>query len=278
MYLGVPAGPARKRPLVVVLHGCGQTAEGFDRGSGWSRLADSSDFLVLYPEQQRANNANTCFSWFSPGDTQRGSGEVASISQMVDHAVAEFGADPAQVFVCGLSAGGAMAAALLATYPDVFKAGAIIAGLPYGTAATVSDAFDAMSKGRIRDAKQWGDRVRAAADHSDSRLSVAIWYGTADTVVKPINAGELVKQWTNVLDVGSQTPAEDQVGSATRRRWFDAAGEACVAEYCLEGFPHAAPVAETAPPYPFFLPAGLSSTHQIAEDFGLLGASRSSLI
>lgn len=80
----VPAGLAEGAPLVVVLHGCTQTAAGYDLGSGWSTLADHCGVALLFPEQQRANNPNLCFNWFLPGDTRRNSGEALSIRQMIE--------------------------------------------------------------------------------------------------------------------------------------------------------------------------------------------------
>ena len=103
-------------PLVVVLHGCTQTAGGFDTGTGWSTLAERHQFALLMPEQRRANNPNLCFNWFEPSDITRGSGEVASIRSMVSEMVSRHRLDAGRVFVTGLSAGGAMTAALLATY------------------------------------------------------------------------------------------------------------------------------------------------------------------
>ena len=85
----MPPSLAASAALVVVLHGCTQDASGYDHGSGWSRLADEQGFVLLYPEQQRGNNANLCFNWFNPGDTQRDAGEALSIRQMVAMMVAE---------------------------------------------------------------------------------------------------------------------------------------------------------------------------------------------
>jgi poly(hydroxyalkanoate) depolymerase family esterase len=276
-----PDGGARRRPLVVVLHGCTQTAESYDASSGWSELADRHDFLVLFPEQKRGNNHQSCFSWFEPGDTQRGRGEVESIRQMISTAIERFGADRRRVFICGLSAGGAMAGAMLATHPELFRGGAILAGLPYGAASNMSEAYEAMSSGRIKDAKTWGDLVRSASANAADAPNVArwptvaIWHGTADRVVKPINAGELVKQWTNVHRIGATVPAEDKVGNVVRRTWRDDRSRVCVTEYSVPGLGHGAPVAHVDPPGPFFIPAGISSTWQIARDWGLTARSKS---
>lgn len=269
MRLFVPTGPARERPLVVVLHGCAQTAESYDLASGWTRLAAQHDFMVLYPEQQRRNNQQNCFSWFEAADTRRGAGEVESISQMVDFAVATAQADPERTFVCGLSAGGAMAGAMLASYPEMFRAGAIIAGLPYGSAMSSSEAYEAMSPGKVKDAKVWGDFVRAASPQRGNWPSVAVWHGTADSVVRPINAGEIIKQWTNVHGIGTEIPAEDNIGRVTRRVWTNDKKRACVTEYSIPGIGHGTPIEADDPPAPFFIPAGISSTWHIANDWGL---------
>ncbi len=140
----VPADLPPNAPLVVALHGCTQTAGDYDNGSGWSQLADQQGFAVLYPEQQRTNNPNLCFNWFAPEDIRRGSGEALSIRQMVEAIVAREGLDRTRVFVTGLSAGGAMTSVMLATYPEVFAGGGIIAGLAYGVASTIPEAFDRM--------------------------------------------------------------------------------------------------------------------------------------
>ena len=165
MILGVPPSDpgAKPRPLVVALHGCTQTAAGYARGAGWADLAIARDFILLLPEQRASNNRQTCFSWFEPGDTRRGDGEVESIRGMIAAAIAEHGADPRRVYVTGLSAGGAMTGAMLAAYPELFAGGAIIAGLPYGSASGVGEAFEAMYTGRIKEARAWGDLVRAAS-------------------------------------------------------------------------------------------------------------------
>ena len=266
---------APSKPLVVALHGCTQTAAGFAEGSGWRRLAEANGFALLLPEQRAINNRKTCFSWFEPRDIRRGDGEVESIRQMIQHATAACRSDARRVFVTGLSAGGAMSCALLATHPELFCGGAIVAGLPYGAASSAAEAFDCMFVGRTREPRLWGDAVRVAAPSPARWPTVAIWQGAADSVVKPINAGELVKQWTNVHGVSSQVPLEDDLGTTTRRMWRDEAKRPCVIEYSVPGLGHGMPVDEDAPPAPFFLPAGIDAAEQIASDFGITRAHRS---
>ena len=115
----VPEGLKGPAPLVVVLHGCTQDAAVYDHGSGWSEMADRHGFILLFPEQQRANNPLLCFNWFSPGDTTRGMGEAASIRAMIDAVGKAHEVDPARVFVTGLSAGGAMASVMRYLTPIV---------------------------------------------------------------------------------------------------------------------------------------------------------------
>src|SRR5215217_1918688 len=146
MYRHVPTGVPANAPLVVVLHGCTQNATGME-ASGWTAAANVYKFYVVYPQQSSGNNATSCFNWFEPGDIARGSGEALSIKQMVDAMKAAYSIDASRVYVVGFSAGGYMAPALLATYPDVFSAGAINAGGPYKCATTMNAAFSCMSPG-----------------------------------------------------------------------------------------------------------------------------------
>ena len=163
MFEYVPADP--QPALVVVLHGCTQTAASYDFGAGWSTLADRHGFVLLLPEQQRANNARNCFNWFRAGDIERGRGEAMSIRNMVEKMIVNHAIDRRRVFVTGLSAGGAMTSVMLATYPDAFAAGAIIAGLPYGTATNVNEAFGSMGQVRARSGRLGGAAAAGRRRH-----------------------------------------------------------------------------------------------------------------
>ena len=274
MFAYAPRQPRPDPALVVALHGCLQSALIYDHGSGWSELAHQHGFIVIYPEQQPANNPKNCFSWFLPGDIARGSGEALSIRQMVDKAVLEFGIDRARIFVTGLSAGGAMASVMLATYPEVFAGGAMIAGLPYGSASSVQEAFEAMFNGhRAPSARALGDRVRAASDHRGRWPSISVWHGSADTIVKPSNAAHIISQWLNVHGMPQRPSAEEQIGPHTRKVWNDEAGQTRIESFTVAGIAHGVPLATSGDscgvPGPFFLDAGLSSTHHIARFWGL---------
>src|SRR5689334_13488777 len=243
MFTYVPKRLHADPALVIVLHGCTQTAAGYDHGTGWSVLADRLGFVVLLPEQRRANNPNTCFNWFSPEHTTRDRGEALSIREMIEHAVLEHGVDRSRIYVTGLSAGGAMTSVMLATYPEVFAGGAIIAGLPYGSAGNVQEAFDAMFQATPRPARAWGDRVRAASRHRGRWPKVSVWHGGADTTVKPANADEIVKQWAELHGLG-EAPAVQTIADGHRHRvWRDAAGEDVIELHTIAGMAHGVPIA-----------------------------------
>ncbi len=271
-----PERMATAPPLVVVLHGCGQSAGEFDRGTGWTRLADDHGFVVVFPQQQPSNNPKNCFSWFVPGDIKRDQGEAHSIHQMVEHAIATYGADRGRVFVTGLSAGGAMASVMLATYPDVYAGGAIIAGLPYGCAGSVQEALEAMFSEQITAAHDLGNRVRAASGHRGPWPRISVWHGSADPIVKPSNAEQIIRQWANLHGLAGGATRTEKIGGHTRREWTDADGTTVIEAFSIAGMAHGVPIDASlqAQGYgatgPFFLDAGLSSTHHIARSWGLL--------
>ena len=271
----VPAELPPGAPLIVVLHGCTQTADAYDRGSGWSTLADRFGFAVLYPEQQRANNPNLCFNWFAPADTQRGGGEAESVREMVVAAVVRHQLDASRVFVTGLSAGGAMTSVMLATHPELFAGGAIIAGLPYGTATGVPEALQRM-RGQGHDRATLSMKVLAASSHRRSWPTVSVWHGTADATVDAVNAAMIVDQWRGVHGVNAPDVI-DRVDGQVHRAWHDAQGRAIIEEYSIAGLGHGTPIATSGDeacgtPGPHMLEAGISSTYRVAAAWGIVPA------
>jgi poly(hydroxyalkanoate) depolymerase family esterase len=274
----IPSDLPRGAPLVVVLHGCTQTAAGYDRGSGWSRLADRHGFAVLFPEQQRANNANLCFNWFVPGDIRRGGGEALSIRQMVARMVEAHGIDPKRIFITGLSAGGAMTSVMLATYPEVFAGGAIIAGLPYGVAASLPQALDAMrGHGQASDSRLAG-LVRKASKHVGPWPTLSVWHGDADHTVAASNADAVLGQWRTLHGVAETPTRTDRIAGHRHRVWCDAGGRVLIEDYRIAGMGHGTPLNASAPGSdeiagPHMLDVGLSSTLQVAASWGLVSSA-----
>lgn len=266
MFSYVPPGLKKGAPLVVLLHGCGQTAGGYDFGTGWSGLAAQSGFAVLAVEQKALNNPNTCFNWFNPEDTRRGEGEAASIASMIATMLRDYPLDPARVFITGLSAGGAMTAVMLASYPELFAGGAIIAGLPFGAAANVRDALDAMRSAPLRTPQDWGALVRKASPHTGPWPKISIWHGALDTTVNINNAQASVAQWADVHGIALTAARQDMADGAIHLRWDDR-----LEVYTIPALTHGTPIdsAVAGEPAPFILEAGISSTHRIAEFFGL---------
>ena len=278
MFVYVPATLLPNPALVVVLHGCTQTAAGYDAGTGWSALAEKYGFALLMPEQKPSNSANTCFNWFSPEDTARDSGEALSIRQMIEHMVHEHQIDRSRIFVTGLSAGGAMTSVMLATYPDVFAAGAIIAGLPYGVANTMQEALTGMYRAPARPAHDLGDLVRKASKHHGPWPKVSVWHGSADRTVTPGNAGEIVKQWLDVHGLPPAPMSASEVDGHPREVWWNADGETVVESYTITDMAHGTPLAIAGQDEPygaagaFLLEAGIASSYHIAQFFGLTKA------
>ncbi|MEU4424289.1 PHB depolymerase family esterase [Actinoplanes sp. NPDC024001] len=274
MYSYVPTGLPAGRPLIVALHGCTQSANAYYSNSGWPKYADLYQAAIVFPEQTSANNALSCFNWFTAGDIARGQGEALSVKQMVDHAIRTYGSDASRVYVTGLSAGGAMTAVMLAAYPDVFAGGAVVAGLPYNCGTVCQ--YQAQS----RTPKQWGDLVRAAnPGYTGPWPRVAIWHGTADTTVVPANATELRDQWTNVWGI-SQTPSSTAglPGSTTVTNYHDSTGRSAVSLYEVRGLGHGTPVApgsaedQCGTTGAYFL-SSICSSYHIARSWGLGGGT-----
>jgi poly(hydroxyalkanoate) depolymerase family esterase len=277
MFSYVPVVQQHPRALVVVLHGCGQSAAGYDVGSGWSTLAKHYGFALLLPEQQPSNNANTCFNWFNPEDIARERGEACSIRQMIARMVADYGIDPRRIFITGLSAGGAMTSVMLATYPELFAAGAVIAGLPFGVASNVREALTGMQSSRKRSPEQLGDLVRRASNHKGQWPKLSVWHGSADRTVHPGNADEIVKQWLDVHRLPLEPMSEGMVDGYPRQVWWNASGETVVESYSITDMAHGTPlgIGDNDARYgikgAFMLEAGISSSYHIAKFFGLTG-------
>jgi poly(hydroxyalkanoate) depolymerase family esterase len=280
MYRYVPQGTGPNAPLVVLMHGCMQGATDMVN-AGWNTLADKYKFHVVYPEQTVANNPYKCFNWAgvygNPANLKRGQGENESIKEMVDKMKADYQVDPKRVFAVGFSSGGAEAALMLATWPDVFAAGATFGGIPYDCAESVAGASSCMKPGKDQDAKTWGDLVHAAnSSFTGTWPRLSIWQGTADATVDPSNTKEMMRQWTSVHGVAQTPSASDAVAGYPHDMYKDPAGNVIVETFAITGMDHGVfvdPAGGCGTAAPYVLDAKVCSAAVVATFFGIGAAA-----
>jgi len=223
--------------IVMMLHGCTQTPEDFATGTGMNALADAGSFIVIYPEQSRGANAQTCWNWFSPNDQRRDRGEPRILAEIARAAQAEYDVSPDRTFVAGLSAGGAMAVIMGRVHPETFGAVGVHSGLPFGAANNVASAFAAMGGNAAT--------PRAPDPAPQERITdsprTIVFHGTSDSTVHPSN-GEAVARdadWHGPAQ-SVQTIRHDSTGGReTRITTSMAEGQAHLEHWVIEGLGHA---------------------------------------
>ncbi|WP_281556788.1 PHB depolymerase family esterase [Thalassomonas sp. RHCl1] len=261
-YIQLPSQPKGAK-LVVLLHGCVQEAKIFAGDSGMGTLAREKNAILLLPEQQKTNNVANCFNWFSQNDISKHSGEMLSLFNMITYSQKKYQAS--EVFIAGLSAGGAMTAALLANYPDLFTAGAIIGGLPYQCASNLIKAIACMKSGPGKSTQEFIDIVLQQHPKRSKWPRLTIWSGTKDTVVNPKNATVLAQQWAglNGITQANNTIEHDEY---LIREWRNNKNEILVKQVEMLNLKHGLPVTpKQTPPADYMLAAPLSAVTEIAK-------------
>ena len=248
--LYVPSGYTGQEavPLVVMLHGCTQNPDDFAAGTSMNELAEKHTFLVAYPAQAQNANMQKCWNWFKASDQQRGSGEPAIIAGITRQVVEEYSVADGRVYVAGMSAGGAMAAIMGATYPDLYAAVGVHSGLAPGAAEDLASAFSAMQGDGASNMHQ-----DAPTGGSEVSVPVIVFHGDRDTTVHPRNAEQLLAHYRTVdgtpgglNTVGEPVPPvavrKGQVpgGHAyTRATQLDADGRPIMEQWIVHGLGHA---------------------------------------
>lgn len=283
------------RPLVVALHGCVQGASNYNDETGWMKFADKFHFALLLPQQKQVNHPARCFRWFDPKHNERDKGEALSIRQMIEKMKADSSIDTKRIYVTGLSGGGAMTAVLLATYPDVFAGGGIVAGVSYKCANSGAKSeteaqtkCGVLNRNKMAPEKikmtpaQWGDLVRRASTSTGPfpSIPISIWQGDVDGIVDPQNEIELMEQWTDVLGI-DQTPEVNEILNKTTahpvtHQVFETnTGRALVETFRVKGMDHGTPIdpgtanEKCGTAVPFILDVGICSSFFTAKFWGL---------
>ncbi len=240
--LYVPTGYRDKPvPLLVMLHGGTQTPEDFAAGTRMNDLAERDTFLVCYPEQPSSANKGRYWNWFLPGNQRRGAGEPSLIAGITEQITRDYTVDPHRVYVAGMSAGGAMASVLAATYPDVYAGAGIHSGLRYGSASDVQSALTAMKQGPPTPAGPSGRPPSMT-------IPLIVFHGDGDATVDVVNASAIVDQARRAA--AQATPQSRQVSRSTTgrvaggghqytRTVVEQDGRTVVEEWTIHGLGHA---------------------------------------
>ncbi|SDW36577.1 extracellular catalytic domain type 1 short-chain-length polyhydroxyalkanoate depolymerase [Thiocapsa roseopersicina] len=238
--LYIPSGyRGQPLPLVVMLHGCTQSPDDFAAGTRMNALAEEQLFLVAYPAQSLSTSATKCWSWFSPEDQQRGRGEPALIAGITREIIRDYAVDPDRVYIAGLSAGGAAAAIMGATYPDLYAAIGVHSGLAYGAADDMPSALAAMRQGG---ASQVASTHRhQGPDGKAPLVPTIVFHGDRDTTVNPVNADQVIAGSPGVARLRKTLGQGESAGGIryTRSIYADDAGRAQLEQWVLHGTGHA---------------------------------------
>jgi poly(hydroxyalkanoate) depolymerase family esterase len=224
-------------PLLVMLHGGTQDADDFAAGTRMNALAEEHGLLVAYPSQCKSANASLCWNWFKPEDQMRGAGEPSIIAGITNEIASEYDIDPQRVFVAGLSAGGAMAGVMGATYPEVYAAVGVHSGLPYRFATDVASAFSAMRGDPALQRRQ--RKSRPTSDHA-LRVRTIVFHGDADRIVHPSNAAKIIEAQAKIGDTVERTKSRSSASRTyTRAVTRDNTGTAVFEQWLIHGSGHA---------------------------------------
>ncbi|MBF6023956.1 extracellular catalytic domain type 1 short-chain-length polyhydroxyalkanoate depolymerase [Lysobacter niastensis] len=241
MFHYVPADLPAGAPLVVVAHGCMQTAQGIADTSGWTTLADRHKVALVFPQTSKENEPFAgCFRTWLPEHQAREAGEPLSVRQMVERMRKRFKVSASRTYITGMSSGGHLTNVMLATYPDVFAAGAPQSSFPYKCAMAFDQLAPCAKGERDYTARQWGDLARSG--HPGYRgpwPKVQIWHGSADPVIQFPGQRQQVLQWTDVHGIDAVADKDDELLGRARSSYDATSGGTVVQTITVQGMGHA---------------------------------------
>jgi poly(hydroxyalkanoate) depolymerase family esterase len=247
--LYIPSGATGQAlPLVVMLHGCTQNADDLAAGTRMNELAEGGPFFVVYPQQSGSANGQRCWNWFRAEDQRRDAGEPSIIAGITRQVATTQPVDLGRIYVAGMSAGGAMAAIMGATYPELYAAVGVHSGLAYGAAHDLPSAFRAMqggapdpAQGKVRAAGAPAGATAGAVDFARS-VPTIVFHGDRDGTVHPRNGEQVLHQWAGEANAERATVRQGQVSDGrayTRSVYRDADGREVAERWIVHGAGHA---------------------------------------
>jgi poly(hydroxyalkanoate) depolymerase family esterase len=235
--LYVPSGyHGQVLPLVVMLHACTQSPDDFAAGTRMNDLAEEQMFLVVYPAQAQSANASRCWNWFKAGDQERDKGEPSLIAGITRQIIRDFPVEPGRVYIAGLSAGGAAAAIMGSTYPDLYAAIGVHSGLACGVASDIPSAFAAMRQGQFPARDESHQHAR-----SGGAVPTIVFHGDRDTIVNPLNGDQVIAQAKAAAVLQTTVSRGEAPGKIrfTRTVQADDDGRPMLEQWVLHGAGHA---------------------------------------
>lgn len=270
-----------KKPLVIVLHGCSQNADDIAQLTGWNKIAQQHNFTVLYPQQKFGNNVSLCFNWFLNNDIEKDKGESGSIAQMIAFAIKNYNIDSNQIYITGVSAGGAMSIVLLATHPELFQSGAIMAGGAYKIATNAIQAFKVMSGNIDISAEKLTQNIKDQnLTYQGSYPKLIIYQGLEDKIADSKNAEIIINQWAGIHKIDKITDVTEvsfsNVEDITKYQYKNSSNETIITYYQIKNLGHKMLINpgekenEGGKNGFYAVDKDFHSTYQTAKDFGLI--------
>jgi poly(hydroxyalkanoate) depolymerase family esterase len=239
LYVPSSCRPGQAIPLIVMLHGCTQSPDDFAAGTRMNEAAEEHICLVAYPGQTISANMQKCWNWFSEGDQKRDGGEPSLIAGITCEVMRDYAVDPGRVYIAGLSAGGAAAAIMGDTYPDLYAAIGVHSGLACGAAHDIPSALTAMKQG---DGGSMRRAVRTARSGVQRRVvPTIVFHGDRDTTVNPCNGDAVAAQSARIAALKTRVEKGQVPGGHAYSRTLhaDANGQTVIEQWVVHGAAHA---------------------------------------